>query len=45
MTCAAEENTPNQSALRVLQKQNPDKVVEYEIRVGDKMLTYLLKKP
>ena len=45
MTCAAEKNTPNQSALQLLQKQNPDKVVEHEIRVGDKILTYLSKKP
>lgn len=45
ITCAAEKTTPNQRALRVLQKQNPDKVVEHEIRVGDKILTYLSKKP
>ena len=45
MTCAAEKNTPNQSALRRLQKHTPDKVVEHEIRVGDKVLTYLSKKP
>ena len=45
MTCAAEKNTPNQSALRRLQKHNPDKVVEHEICVGDKVLTYLSKKP
>ena len=45
MTCAAEKNTPNQSALRRLQKHDPDKVVEHEIRVGDKILTYLSEKP
>ena len=45
MTCAAEKNTPNQNALRRLEKQNPDKVVEHEIRVGDKILTYLSEKP
>ena len=44
MTCAAEKNTPNQNALQVLQKQNPDKVVEHEFRVGNKILTYLSKK-
>ena len=45
MTCAVEKNTPNQRTLRVIQKQNPDKVVEHELRVGTKILTYLTKKP
>ena len=44
MTCAVEKNTPNQRTLRVIQKQNPDKVVEHELRVGTKVLTYLTKK-
>ena len=45
MTCAVEKNTPNQKDLRILQEKNPDKVVEHELRIGTKILTYLTKKP
>ena len=45
MTCAMEKNTPNQTDLRILQKRNPDKVVEHELQIGTKILTYLTKNP
>jgi hypothetical protein len=45
MACAVEKNTPNQKDLRILQEKNPDKVVEHELRVGTKVLTYLTKNP
>ena len=45
MACAVEKNTPNQKDLMILHKRNPDKVVEHELQIGTKILTYLTKKP